>query len=90
MSFSSNANRLQSARPKVTRSTTSGGSIELVLARVTAGNVEATTSGGGISTDIPVTSTVMKDHLLRGSINGGGEPIEARTSGGSIRLRAAD
>jgi hypothetical protein len=70
--------------------TTSGGSIELTLPRSTAGTVEATTSGGSISTDIPVTSTVMKDHLLRGSINGGGEPIEARTSGGSIRLRAAD
>jgi len=70
--------------------TTSGGDIELTLPRTVAGNVEASTSGGDITTDIPVTSTVLKDDRLRGSFNGGGQPIEARTSGGNIRLRAAN
>jgi DUF4097 and DUF4098 domain-containing protein YvlB len=70
--------------------TTSGGDIELTLPGATAGNVEATTSGGDITSDLPVTATVLKDHHLRGSINGGGQPIEARTSGGGIKLRAAN
>lgn len=68
--------------------TTSGGDIELTLPRSVAGNIEASTSGGDITTDIPVTSTVLKDNRLRGSVNGGGQAIEARTSGGNIRIRA--
>lgn len=70
--------------------TTSGGDIELILPRATAGNVNATTSGGGITLDIPVTTTDMKDSRVRGTINGGGQPIDAHTSGGSISLRASD
>lgn len=70
--------------------TTSGGSIELTLPRNVAGDLTAVTSGGGIDTDLPVTTTVAKDNQLRGTVNGGGPPIEARTSGGSIRLRVAD
>lgn len=71
--------------------TTSGGTIELTLPRSTTGNVEATTSGGQIDSDLPVTSTGrMQDSRLVGTLNGGGAPIYARTSGGSIRLRAAN
>jgi hypothetical protein len=32
---------------------------------------------------------VLKDTRLEDTLNGGGQPIEARTSGGSIRLRAS-
>jgi DUF4097 and DUF4098 domain-containing protein YvlB len=67
--------------------TTSGGDIELVLPRGTTGNVSAATSGGSVTTDLPVTTTVVKEGRLEGTLNGGGQPIEARTSGGSIRLR---
>jgi len=70
--------------------TTSGGDIELTLPRAVAGNLEATTSGGDITTDLPVTTTIVKDDRLRGTVNGGGQLIEARTSGGSIRLRVAN
>lgn len=70
--------------------TTSGGDVELTLPRTATGEVVATTSGGDISSDLPVTASVLKDHHLRGSLNGGGQPIEARTSGGSIRLRVAN
>lgn len=70
--------------------TTSGGSIELMLPRATTGNLEASTSGGSIRSDLPVLTTEAKDTRLSGPLNGGGAPIEARTSGGSIRLRAAD
>jgi DUF4097 and DUF4098 domain-containing protein YvlB len=70
--------------------TTSGGGIELTLPRGTTGNIEASTSGGDIKSDLPVLATVMKDNRLSGTLNGGGQPIEARTSGGGIRLRAAN
>lgn len=69
--------------------TTSGGDVELILPAGTAGNISASTGGGDIQTDIPVTTTVLKDTRLEGTLNGGGEPIVARTSGGSIRLRPA-
>lgn len=68
---------------------TSGGDVELILPQGTTGNVSASTGGGDITTDIPVTSTVLKETRLEGTLNGGGQPIEARTSGGSIRLRSA-
>ena len=68
--------------------TTSGGEIELRLPRDTMGNLEATTSGGEVTSELPVTSTVFGDSHLAGSINGGGAQILARTSGGSIALRA--
>jgi DUF4097 and DUF4098 domain-containing protein YvlB len=69
------------------RATTSGGDVELILPRGTAGNVSASTSGGDVKTDIPITTTVVKESRLEGTLNGGGQTIEARTSGGSIRLR---
>jgi DUF4097 and DUF4098 domain-containing protein YvlB len=69
--------------------TTSGGDVELTLPRGTTGNVTGSTSGGDVSTDLPVTTKVIKEGRLEGTLNGGGEPIEARTSGGSIRLRSA-
>jgi DUF4097 and DUF4098 domain-containing protein YvlB len=72
------------------KATTSGGDVELILPRGTTGNVSAATSGGAVTTDIPVTTTVMKDSRLEGTLNGGGQPIEARTSGGNIRLRPAN
>ena len=68
--------------------TTSGGDIELILPRSIAANIDAATSGGEITTDIPVTSTRLKDTELEGTVNGGGERIYAHTSGGSIKLRA--
>jgi DUF4097 and DUF4098 domain-containing protein YvlB len=70
------------------RATTSGGDVELILPQSTSGNVSASTSGGHVTTDIPLTTTVMKSSRLEGTLNGGGQPIEARTSGGNIRLRA--
>jgi DUF4097 and DUF4098 domain-containing protein YvlB len=67
---------------------TSGGDIELTLPPGTTGNVQATTSGGDITTDLPVSTTTVKEGRLAGSLNGGGESIEAHTSGGSIRFHA--
>lgn len=70
--------------------TTSGGSIQLTLPRSVTANVEATTSGGGFRSELPVTADEQDDSHFEGSINGGGPPIEAHTSGGGISLRAAN
>lgn len=70
--------------------TTSGGGIELTLPRTTTGRVEASTSGGQVNSDLPLTSSIREDSRLVGSLNGGGEPIYAHTSGGSITLRASN
>jgi hypothetical protein len=75
------ANRGISAR-------TSGGDIELSLPQGTTGNIKVTTSGGQVSSDLPVTAAVRKDTRLEGTLNGGGQRIDAHTSGGSISLRA--
>jgi len=68
--------------------TSSGGDIEMSLPRGTAARIDASTSGGEVTTDIPVTTTVVKEHALHGTFNGGGETIYAHTSGGSIRVHA--
>lgn len=67
--------------------TTSGGSIEVTVPRGTAGNVKATTSGGSVSSNLPLSSMEQKEGRLEGVLNGGGPPIYAHTSGGSISLR---
>jgi DUF4097 and DUF4098 domain-containing protein YvlB len=70
--------------------TSSGGDIEVIVPRATAGNFNATTSGGGVTLEIPISTTELKDGRAKGTLNGGGPQIEARTSGGDIALRAAD
>lgn len=69
---------------------TSGGDIELTMAKGTSATLEAATNGGDIVTDFPVSTRDTNDkRRLSGPINGGGEVIDARTSGGDIALRAA-
>ncbi len=70
--------------------TTSGGSILLTLPRATTANIEAVTSGGEVTSELPVASTQWQKSHVKGSINGGGQPIDVRTSGGSISVRAAN
>ena len=70
--------------------TTSGGSIQLIVPRATRAKLDATTSGGSINSDLSVSTTSQEEGQLKGSINGGGELIDAHTSGGSISLRAAN
>lgn len=70
--------------------TTSGGSIEVRVPRDTAANINATTSGGEVSSELPVTSTNWKEGRVKGTLNGGGQPIDAHTSGGDVSLRAVN
>jgi DUF4097 and DUF4098 domain-containing protein YvlB len=68
---------------------TSGGDIEVMVPPAITATIKATTSGGDVSSDLPIAAPVRKDDRLEGTLNGGGEPIEAHTSGGSVSLRAA-
>jgi len=49
-------------------------------------NVDASTSGGSVSSDFPVPTS--GDHQnLRAAINGGGPLLQLRTSGGGINIQ---
>jgi hypothetical protein len=66
---------------------TSGGGITLLLPSNVRASIDAHTSGGHANSAIPLSSTEMDTHTwLVGAINGGGEPILLRTSGGSIHI----
>lgn len=67
--------------------TTSGGTITLLLPEQVRATLDAQTSGGRTESAIPLSSTELDERShLRGAINGGGEPIFLRTSGGSIHV----
>ncbi|MGH8293877.1 MAG: DUF4097 family beta strand repeat-containing protein [Steroidobacteraceae bacterium] len=70
---------------------TSGGNITLLLPQNTRASIEAETSGGGIRTDFPVTTTQISggDQLV-GTIGGGGAPITLHSSGGSIHIETGE
>jgi hypothetical protein len=68
---------------------TSGGDIELTMPKNTQGSVDAESSGGDITSDFSVEASRWAEHRLNGQINGGGDAIRMRTSGGSIKLIAA-
>ena len=50
--------------------------------------LDAATSGGGVTSDLPVTVSgkIARDHL-KGPVNGGGKPVVLRSSGGSIHVK---
>lgn len=66
----------------------SDGSIEVALPADLPANIEASASGGRISSDIPITveGDISKSRL-HGKMNGGGPTLTIHTSDGSIRLR---
>jgi Toastrack DUF4097 len=66
---------------------TSGGGIRLRLPADVHGTLDAKTSGGRVHSDIPVLVTEAGDgSRLQGTINGGGNTIFLRTSGGGIHI----
>jgi hypothetical protein len=67
----------------------SGGDLTVRVPKDTSAELNAATSGGSVRTELPVTTTEMGEHKLTGTINGGGNTIYARTSGGSIKVVAA-
>lgn len=75
-------------RPPAGEIRTSGGGIELEFPEGAGLALDARTSGGGIELDLPVApgGEVGRDRV-RGDLNGGGERVELRTSGGSIQVQ---
>jgi DUF4097 and DUF4098 domain-containing protein YvlB len=67
----------------------SGGDLTVRVPKGTTGELDAATSGGSVRTELPVTTTELGEHKVTGTINGGGNPIYARTSGGSIKVVAS-
>ena len=66
---------------------TSGGGITLLLPADVRASVDASTSGGSVGSDFPFSSAeTVKRAQIRGAINGGGESVRLRTSGGGIHL----
>ena len=67
----------------------SGGDLTVRVPKDTKGELNAATSGGSVRTELPITTTELGERKLTGTLNGGGNPIHARTSGGSIKVLAA-
>jgi len=66
---------------------TSGGTISLFLPAKTGASIDASTSGGRVSSSLPLSSTETDErNHLRGAINGGGEQVLLHSSGGSISV----
>jgi hypothetical protein len=67
---------------------TSGGDIAVWIASDVKAALDAATSGGEVTCELPVTiSGKIKSDRIRGDINGGGEPIILKTSGGDIDVK---
>lgn len=67
---------------------TSGGSVSLTAPPDAAFTLDAASSGGGVRSELPVeTSGKPKRTELSGPVNGGGETVRLRTSGGSILVK---
>ncbi|HEX9984965.1 MAG TPA: DUF4097 family beta strand repeat-containing protein [Thermoanaerobaculia bacterium] len=68
---------------------TTNGRISLTLPATFAADLDAATSNGSVTTDLPVSTTRAGKDSLRGSINGGGTALRLRTTNGSIEIKAA-
>jgi len=69
---------------------TAGGSISVTLSKDAHVNLDASTSGGIVSTDFPVPYTGERHQTeLRAPLNGGGPLLYLHTSGGWINVRRA-
>ena len=74
---------------KSIRLETTNGRITVAVPKSVAARVDASTTNGGITTDLPVTTTETGHHTLRGTINGGGSAeLRLRTTNGSITIEA--
>jgi len=66
---------------------TSGGTISLLLPANAGASLDASTSGGRVTSRLPLSTTETDErNHLRGAINGGGERVLLHSSGGSISV----
>jgi DUF4097 and DUF4098 domain-containing protein YvlB len=79
------------APPEASKLETSGGGITVQLPEGAALDLDAETSGGGVTSDLPVTlQGKQQRNVLRGKLNGGGQALTLRTSGGGIHVKKGD
>jgi DUF4097 and DUF4098 domain-containing protein YvlB len=76
---------------KIALRTTNGG-LTLTLPETAKADISASCTNGGISAGSleKLEITESSRRRLEGRLNGGGTPIELRTTNGGIRLRARD
>jgi len=67
---------------------TTNGSITANVPPSLSADVDASTTNGVIRSDFPILTSDTERHTLRGSINGGGSELKARTTNGSITIRS--
>jgi hypothetical protein len=67
----------------------SGGSISATLDPAVNLEIDASTSGGSVVSDLPIHSSGwISTHALRGKLGSGGETLRMHTSGGSISINS--
>jgi DUF4097 and DUF4098 domain-containing protein YvlB len=67
----------------------SGGSISVAVDPAANLEINASTSGGSVRSDLPIRVTgEISRHSLHGTLNSGGATLDVHTSGGSIHLAA--
>jgi hypothetical protein len=69
---------------------TSGGGITLRVSGDAAFNLDAETSAGSVSSELPVVCEGKEHDRLKGPVNGGGKTVWLRSSAGSIHVRRVD
>jgi len=69
----------------------SGGGVRVEVDAGARLSIDASSSGGSVVCDLPVTVQGKQSRgALRGQLNGGGAQLLLRSSGGGIRIRASD
>jgi DUF4097 and DUF4098 domain-containing protein YvlB len=68
---------------------TSAGSIKVIAPSSVALSVDAETSVGDVTSDLPITTIRGDRERLKGTINGGGKSLILRTGAGSIAIKSA-
>jgi len=72
------------------QASTSGGHIRCYVEGELNADLNARTSGGRVQVDFPITITgKISKSKVQGKVNGGGPPMELRSSGGNIKVLAA-
>lgn len=66
---------------------TTNGRISVSVPKDAAVDVDAGTTNGSISTDLPIVTMDKDRNSLRGTINGGGTRLRARTTNGGIEIK---
>jgi hypothetical protein len=69
----------------------SGGGVSVDIDPGARFSIDASSSGGSVSCDLPVRRQGKESRTsLRGDLNGGGAPLHVRSSGGGIRIRSSN